>query len=347
MQSPAPATSEAQRRNIGILLLLALTAAIICMITLCVVGVVTGGLVLVNSSSALRTFDALRNGRAAHEPASLAIQQSQATPHVALGDARQQRRIFTQFWGIVDERYVYPDFNGYDWPAAREAALKRIDAGMSDDDFHGMLAELIESLNDEHSSFLSPSEAKAEDDEYNSAGSYVGIGIITDINPDQRHIYVLAVLPGSPAEQAGIQPHDHILTIDGAPSVNEQGESQSRRMRGEEGTPVTLSVRTPGQQMRTVTLNRGMVNSSEKVEYRVLTGTKRIGYLIVPTLFEAAIADQARAAVRNDDGCRPAGWFDPRPAHQRRWRLPQPARHTGHFHARQHGQPHQPHRRPH
>ena len=298
MTPQAPSTTEAQRRNIGIVLLLALSAAVICMVTLCIVAVATGGLVLVNASNAQRLYDELRVGRAAHDAAPMmAPAQATPTPSAEKGDARQQRRIFNQFWSIVNERYVYPDLRGVDWNAAREDSLKRIDAGLSNDDFHIMLADLIESLNDNHSSFLSPAEAKAEDDEYNSAGTYVGIGVITDINEDQRHLYVLTVLPDSPAAQAGIQPHDHILSIDGEPAVDTQGESQSRRMRGEEGTPVTLTVRTPSQPPRTVTLNRGVVNNSERVEFRVLTGTKRVGYLMVPTLFESAIAQQARDAM--------------------------------------------------
>lgn len=298
MQPPAQATSETQRRKIGILLLLALTGSIICMITLCVVAVMSGGLVLITTSRTSSTPPALRNGVASHALAALVAQQPQATPRAEAGDARQQRRIFNQFWSIVDERYVYPDFNGYDWEAARETSLARIDAGLSNDEFHTLLADLIDALDDKHSSFLSPEEARAEDDDYNSAGSYVGIGIISDVNEEKRYVYVLTVLPGSPAEQAGILPHDHILTIDGVPSVDEQGESQSRRMRGDEGTPVVLSVRTPGQQPRTITLNRGKVNNSERVAFQVLTGTKRIGYVMVPTLFEAAITDQARDAVR-------------------------------------------------
>ncbi len=294
--SPAPSTTETQRRNVGILLLLALSVAIICMVTLCVVAMATGGLVLVNMSGARRAPDALRAGYAAHDAAP-AIAQATPTSAATKGNPYQQERIFNQFWRIVDERYIYPDFNGADWNAARDESRKRIDAGLSDDDFHAMLAELIESLNDRHSVFLTPAEAKAEDDEYNSAGSYVGIGVITHVNPDQRHLYVLTVLADSPAAQAGIQPHDHILSIDGEPAVDAQGESQSQRMRGEEGTPVTLSVRTPGQQPRTVTLNRGVVSNTERVEYRVLPGAKRIGYLMVPTLFESVIAQQTRDAV--------------------------------------------------
>jgi C-terminal peptidase prc len=298
MQPPAPSTTEAQRRNIGILLLLALSAAVVCMVTLCMVAVATGGLVLVNASNAQRIYNEFRTGRAAHDAAPvMAAGPATPTPSAEKGDAQQQRRIFNQFWSIINDRYVYPDFNGLDWRAALDASLKRIDAGLSDDDFHAMLADLIASLNDSHSAFLSPEEAKAEDDEYNSAGTYVGIGVITDINADQRHLYVLTVLPDSPAAKAGILPHDHILTINGEPAVDAQGESQSRRMRGEEGTPVTLTVRTPGQEPRTVTLNRGVVNNAERVEYRVLTGTQRIGYLMVPTLFENAIAQQTRDAM--------------------------------------------------
>jgi C-terminal peptidase prc len=127
------------------------------------------------------------------------------------------------------------------------------------------------------------------------------VGLITDMNPRARHIYVLSVLPDSPAEQAGLQPHDHILEIGGQPSVDADGNSQSFLLRGDEGTTVDLVVRTPGQEPRPMQIMRGQVNSSERIEQRMLTDTssgKRVGYLLVPSLFEESVAPRVRRAVR-------------------------------------------------
>jgi C-terminal peptidase prc len=201
-------------------------------------------------------------------------------------------------WNIVNERYIYPDFNGMDWQVARDDIGKRIAAGLTDEQFHELMSDLIVGLNDDHSSFLAPDEVQAEDAEYGGTGTYTGIGIESDVNPEGRYLYVLTVYPNSPAEQAGIHPHDHILEIENQPSVDEEGNSQSRLLRGEEGTPVTVLVRTPGQQPRTVQLTRGQVSSVERIEHRLLPGQPRIGYLSVPSLFEESVAERTRNAMR-------------------------------------------------
>jgi C-terminal peptidase prc len=216
--------------------------------------------------------------------------------------SERQLRIFRQLWQIVNDRYIYADFNGYDWPGIKPDIEARIKAGLSDEMFYDLMRDLIINLNDDHSTFLSPPEAEAEAREYAGDNSYVGIGIYVEGNTEKRYIYVLRVYAGSPAEAAGVKPHDHILQIDGKPSVNEAGELQDQLMRGVEGTQVTLLVRTPGEQVRTVKVTRAKVSASENVPYQILptalTGRKRIGYILIPTLFEERMAVRVRDALR-------------------------------------------------
>ncbi len=219
----------------------------------------------------------------------------------AQSTARQQR-IFNKLWRIVNERYIYPDFNGFDWQAARVEIGQRIRAGLTDEAFYEMMRDLIAGLNDDHSQFLSPDEAREEDAEYRGVGAYTGIGIVSAVNAARGYIYVLTVMPDSPAERAGIQPHDHVLEINGQPSVNAAGEPQLHLLRGDVGTTVTLRVRTPGQAPRLVAAQRAVVTSIERIEHRLLTGNAgemRIGYLNVPSLFEASVLSRSRAAIRD------------------------------------------------
>jgi len=216
--------------------------------------------------------------------------------------ARQQR-VFDQFWNLVNDRYVYPDFRGINWPRVRTDTHKRIAAGMTDADFYALLAGLIDSFNDNHSNFLSPEEAKAEDAEYLGTGNYVGIGIISDINLSKHYVFVLSVLPASPAERAGLHAHDRILQIDGLPSIGTDRQPRTNLLRGVAGSAVTLTVQTPGQATRTVSVTRAVVQSLEPIQQRVIsvtTGARtgaRIGYLLVPSLFEVSVATRARAAL--------------------------------------------------
>jgi C-terminal peptidase prc len=211
----------------------------------------------------------------------------------------RQLRIVESLWETVDANYIYPDFNGLNWDETRVQMRTRIEQGMADEAFHAYVAESIESLNDNHSFYLSPSEAREEDEQYNGTYEYAGVGIITGANRDKGYIYVLQVLDNSPAQAAGIRPHDHILSIDGASAFDERGESQSGRFRGAIGSQVTTVIRTPGKDPREVVLTRSKINARERVEYKLLqNGTKRIGYILIPTLMEDDIDERVRNALR-------------------------------------------------
>ncbi|NJM39964.1 MAG: PDZ domain-containing protein [Anaerolineae bacterium] len=120
-------------------------------------------------------------------------------------------------------------------------------------------------------------------------------------------------LPGQPAEAAGLKAHDHILSIDGQPSVDAEGRDQDNLMRGPINTTVTLQVRTPGQQPREVKIKRNTINGSEPVTWRLLpasvAGKKRIGYMLVPTFFEEKIAERMRTALRGLMKAGGASWM--------------------------------------
>ncbi|BCX02264.1 MAG: peptidase S41 [Candidatus Roseilinea sp.] len=260
-------------------------------------------LVLTGLGTALPSF---ASSDAAPPVAAPAAQSLRTTPTptttITANITARQRRIFRKLWSIVNERYIYPDFNGLDWQAARVEINRRINAGMTDEAFYEAMRDLIASLNDDHSQFLSPDEAKDEDAEYEGTGTYTGIGIVSAVNAERGYLYVLTVMPDSPAERSGIRPHDHVLEIDGQPSVDASGQSQSWLLRGEAGTTVTLRVRTPGQAPRLVEVQRDEVTSVERIEHRLLAGdagNPRIGYLNVPSLFEANVLSRSRTAVRD------------------------------------------------
>lgn len=221
-----------------------------------------------------------------------------ALPVTAAATARQ-KRVLVEFWTTVNDNYLYPDFKGVNWAAARADLEAKVAQGMNDEDFYTLLGGWIDKLGDNHSFFLSPAGAKEEDQEYSGSYEYPGIGVITEVNKEKRYLYVLQVITGSPAEQAGLRPHDHILTIDGQPSVNDQGEPQSHKFRGAIGTQVLAGVRTPGGQPRDVILSRANINASERVDAHMLqTGGKKIGYILIPTLFEEDIDARVRQELR-------------------------------------------------
>ncbi len=211
----------------------------------------------------------------------------------------RQLRVFEDLWKTVETNYYYPDFNGVNWTEVRAQAQARIQQGMTDAAFYDYVGQIVFDLNDNHSSYLSPQAAREDDEQYNGTLEYAGVGIITDSSPDKGYIYVLQVLDNSPAQTAGIRPHDHILSIDGETIIDEKGASLSGRFRGPVGSKVTTVVRSPGKEPREVTLVRERINAKERVEYKLLqNGGKKIGYILIPTLFEDDIDERVRNAIK-------------------------------------------------
>jgi C-terminal peptidase prc len=225
-------------------------------------------------------------------------------PTASPADTARQLRVFNQLWMLVNSRYVYPDFNGLDWADVKTKTETRIKTGMSDVQFHALMRDLIISLKDDHSSFLSPEARKQEEERFAGTGRYVGIGISTDVNKDKKYIFVLQVVPGGPADKAGIKPHDHILSADGIPLVSNSGELNTRILRGAEGSSITLNIRTPGSSAtRDVIVIRRSISTAATIEARMLpisqTDGKKIGYMLVPTFFEERIAQRVRDSLND------------------------------------------------
>jgi carboxyl-terminal processing protease len=195
--------------------------------------------------------------------------------------------------------YLYSDFNGLDWESVYDSYYQRIASGLSDTDFYSAMGEMISSLGDEHSTFLSPGEVQAEEEEFSGNNSFVGIGILTTSVPERDRIVIILTFPDSPAEQAGLQPHDSILAADGVPILDEMGFRRDLLL-GPEGTPVTLTVQSPGGEARQVTLSRGFVSGPMPVPYASLESAdgKRVGYILIPTFADDTIDDQVANALQ-------------------------------------------------
>jgi carboxyl-terminal processing protease len=211
-----------------------------------------------------------------------------------------QLRVFDDVTEKISSVYLYPDFNGVDWPGLAKAARDRIQAGMSTSEFYDEMYALINALNDEHSQFQSPSMATMMDEELSGRTDFVGIGVLTEPLIEKDRVAILSIFRDSPAEHAGLQVHDSILAADGLPVV-EDGESRLWRVRGPQCSAVVLTVQSPGEEPRQVMLIRNRIVTGPPVEARVVKTTdgSRIGYLFLPSFFDLTLPEQVRDAMRN------------------------------------------------
>lgn len=210
----------------------------------------------------------------------------------------RQLAAFEELWGIVNQNYLYPDFNGLDWNAVGQEYRQRIEAGLSDEEYHLAMSEMIFRLGDNHSIYLSPEEAREDDRMRQGEVDYVGIGVRSLLVPEKRSLAVLLVYPGSPADLAGIKMHDNILEVDGQPVVSDEGTRQNL-LRGPEGTTINVTVQTPGEPARTLPITRQRVGGALPVPYSVLTTPqgKRIGYIFMTSFADTSVDDSIAAAL--------------------------------------------------
>ncbi len=207
--------------------------------------------------------------------------------------------LFEEIWKTVRDKYVYEDFNGVDWMAVYQEFFDRLSLGVSPKGFYAAMREMIGRLNDEHSVYFSPSEVEEQLAIYEGEKSYVGIGVFTVPVIEKRYLTVILPFRDSPAAKAGVQAHDRILAVNGEALFDEEGNLKDL-LSGSVGTYVTLTVQTPGQEPRFVTVRRERLNASIPVPYEVLftPAGKRIGYLLVVSLSDSNIDERVGKALK-------------------------------------------------
>lgn len=208
---------------------------------------------------------------------------------------QEQLDVFREMTEIIDQVYVYPDFNGKDWEAIKDSYRAKIDAGLETEVFYTEMRAMIYELGDEHSDYLSPLEVEATEAELRGENDYVGIGVYGEYNFEKQSFVVISTFPSSAAEYAGLQSHDSILTVDGLPITEELGN----RLRGPECSVVIATVQSPGESPRDVMMMRYRIAGGLPLDARLVSTSdgSRIGYIFLPTFFDETMPPQLEAAL--------------------------------------------------
>ena len=156
-----------------------------------------------------------------------------------------------------------------------------------------LAAAAVSATGDRWSYYISADELAAYQEQ--NANAYVGIGVTIRLeNEDDAGFTVASVTPGGPAEAAGLQIGDMLLAIDGA-NMKELGMEEARnRVRGEEGTSLTLTVQR-GVETFDVTVTRATIEV-EVVRAELLDGN--VGYLKINN-FDSGCAEKSIAAIES------------------------------------------------
>jgi carboxyl-terminal processing protease len=138
------------------------------------------------------------------------------------GNVYQQARLFDDVLGHVAAYYV--------------------DSLGETDLYHKATEGMLEQLQDPYSVLLTGDDYKALTEQ--TSGNYAGLGIQIDVR--NGWITVVAPLPETPAERAGIQTGDQIIEVNGKSTEGWKNDEAVKALRGDAGSKVTLVVRRSG-----------------------------------------------------------------------------------------------------
>lgn len=133
-----------------------------------------------------------------------------------------------------------------------------------EDIIEGAKKGLVESLGDIYTVYMDSEESA---DFYNDLHGNVGSGIGVEMGLRDGYVRVLRTLPDNPARKAGILAGDIIYKVDGEEVYNLSTDEIAKKVRGEAGSEVTVTVVRDGEE-KSFTMKRETINNvSAYVEY--------------------------------------------------------------------------------
>jgi carboxyl-terminal processing protease len=104
---------------------------------------------------------------------------------------------------------------------------------------YAAIAGEVAALNDPFTVFFT-ADQEAQFYHYLNPGSFGGIGVVLHPERATGRFLIEEVVPGGPAERAGLQPGDWIVAIDGVPTKDQPVDAIEQRLRGKVGTAVQV-----------------------------------------------------------------------------------------------------------
>ncbi len=149
----------------------------------------------------------------------------------------------------------------------------------------------LKELGDPHTSFMSAAEYN--DLRVSTTGEYGGLGI--QIAERDGWITILAPLPGTPAERAGLLSGDRIVEVEGESTQGWSDSDAVDVLRGRVGSPVNIRIARPGVEQPI---------AFEIVREEIHVNAVRTAYMADPTIgyarldvFSETATDELRAAI--------------------------------------------------
>ena len=149
---------------------------------------------------------------------------------------------------------------------------------------------MVEATGDRWSYYLTAEEKSSYDEQMQNA--YVGIGVTITAQEELGGMRIEAVTADGPAEEAGLLAGDIITEVEGEKTLDLGMTGTRTKVRGEEGTFVTLTI-LRGEESFPVSVERRSIQTPVAT-YEMLDG--QIGYIKIAN-FDTRCAEETNAAM--------------------------------------------------
>lgn len=193
-------------------------------------------------------------------------------------DARGQSNVTV--FNATNQKATDSEGNAIDfalfWDTWDKVTAKYIDDGKVDPQkmYYGAIKGMVASIDDPYTFFLTPEENEQSKDDL--GGKFQGIG--AQLGLKEGSIVVVAPLKDSPAEAAGLKTNDIIVEVDSESTERWTLLQAVSKIRGEEGTDVTLTVLRGGETQEITITRQEIKVPSVELSYKSFEG-KSVAHL--------------------------------------------------------------------
>jgi carboxyl-terminal processing protease len=166
---------------------------------------------------------------------------------------------------------------------------------LSNSSLQGMVRELRKRHHDRFSEYFSPESLEGFDQEIEGRFSGVGLSVV----PVKRGLRAVQVFHGSPADKAGIEPGDTIVSVDGDSIAGLGSTEATAKIKGPEGTEVTLGVLdAKSGKVQDLKLTRAEVALPNVSSHVITVKGRKLGYIRMLSFSEEVHALLASAVKK-------------------------------------------------
>jgi carboxyl-terminal processing protease len=145
---------------------------------------------------------------------------------------------------------------------------------------------------DEYSAFLTPDQLREVYQQIE--GNFVGLGV--ELKADGGHLLIVHVIPGSPAQRAGIVDGERIVAVDGRSTAELSTDEAAGLLSGQEGSFAQVTVMNTASAVRTLSVRREHVEVPSLEDVSIVDPDYGVAYIKIPA-FQKTTARDLEAAL--------------------------------------------------